>query len=187
MRNAVRGLLFLVVLGVVMGSGGPARAGEVEVRAGLAGAATDWKSDGAGVGSLTIGFRFIDLVGVYIFGRLGYGAVDDRMLTCLGFGGQIWGRLGIVRPYARLGLLHIHEEPWTAFVNQPIGALLGVGDGIRHRTGLELGLGLDIPVWKKNKWELFMGVEANAAWVTFSSGPSWYWGGGLSFGFHFST
>lgn len=175
-----------LLVGLIALAGRPARAGEVEVRVGLAGAATDWKDDGAGVGALTIGYRFIDLVGIYIFGRLGFGAVDDRVLTCLGLGAQIWGRLGIVRPYARLGLLHIHEEPWTAVTHEPFGALLGVGDGIRHRTGLELGLGADIPVFKRGRVELFTGLEANAAWVTFSSGPSWYWGGGVSFGMHYS-
>ena len=156
-----------------------ATAGEVQLSIGLSGAASDWKSDGTGSGTLRLGYRFIDLVGIYFLGKLGYGAVDDRVLTGLQLGAQVWGRLGILRPYLRLGLLHIHEEPWTAVTNEPAGALLGVGDGIRHRTGLELGGGLDIPFMKRQKWELLISLEGTADWVTYSSGPSWYWGGGF--------
>lgn len=183
MRRAVAAVMLLSTLCLASPA---ARASELQIAVGLNGAASDWRSDGAFAGTLHVGFRFIDLVGVYFLGRIGYGIVDDRMLESLSFGAKIWGRLGIVRPYARLGVLHIHEEPWAAVKNQPGGAILGVGDGIRHRTGLEAGLGIDIPVYKKERWQLVVGAEATTDWVTFSSGPSWYWGGGLSIGFNYS-
>ena len=107
--------------------------------------------------------------------------LDDRAGV-----GLIASRLGVTRPYARLGLLHNHEEPWPAVRHQLGGALLGVGDGIRHRTGLEAGLGIDIPVWRRARWELVVTIEANASWLTYSTGPDWYWGGGLGFGFHYA-
>ena len=164
----------------------PAEAGEVQVALGLSGHGTNWPGDGAGSGTLRLGYRFIDLVGIYFLGRLGYGAVDDRVLVSISAGAQVWGRLGVTRPYARLGLLHNHEEPWPAVRHQLGGALLGVGDGIRHRTGLEAGLGIDIPVWRRARWELVVTIEANASWLTYSTGPDWYWGGGLGFGFHYA-
>lgn len=165
-----------------------ARAGEVQLAVGLSGQGTSWsgRGDGSGSGTLRLGYRFLDLAGIYLLGRLGYGAVDDRLLVSLSAGAQVWGRLGALRPYARLGLLHNHEEPWPAVRHQPAGALLGVGDGIRHRTGLEVGAGFDIPLWKRSRWELLLGLEGNASWLTYSFGPSWYWGGGASFGFHYA-
>src|SRR5262245_58651298 len=91
---------------------GRAHAGELQLAVGLSGAGTSWPGDGAGVGSLRLGYRFMDLVGIYFLGKAGYGAIDDRVLLSLSVGAQIWGRIRSVRPFARVGLLHNHEEPW---------------------------------------------------------------------------
>jgi hypothetical protein len=180
-----------IALGVALLSlvhAGRAGAGEVQLALGLSGDATSWSrdGDGAGLASLRLGYRFIDLVGIYFLGRMGYAAIDERMLLSISAGAQVWGRLGRTRPFVRVGLLHNHEEPLVAVQNQPAGALLGVGDGIRHRTGVEGGVGIDIPLYRRKKFELYGTIEATAAWLTYSVGPAWYWGGGLAIGFNYS-
>ncbi len=163
-----------------------ANAGEFQLAVALSGAGTSWSADGAGFGGLRLGYRFIDLVGIYFLGRVGYGAIDERLLVSISAGAQIWGRIRSVRPFFRVGLLHNHEEPWPAVQSQPAGAILGVGDGIRHRTGLEAGAGLDIPLYRRKRFELYGSLEATAAWLTYSVGPAWYWGGGLAIGFNYN-
>src|SRR5262245_233899 len=87
-----------------------AEAGDFRVEIGSTAAGTEWRGDGAGDGWLKLVYRFIDLIGLYVQGYEGYGLVDDRMLTLLSIGGQVWGRIGPTRPYGRLGFLHQHEE-----------------------------------------------------------------------------
>ena len=61
--------------------------------------------------------------------------IDDRVLTYLSLGSTLYGHIGIARPYVRLALVHQHEEPTSAYRDDPFGAMFGVGDGIRHRGG----------------------------------------------------
>ena len=170
---------------LVLSTASRGSAGELELAMGAAAAGSDWRGDAAGYGSLRFGFRAWDLLSGYFLGRFGYGAVDQRLLTCLSVGVQVTGRLGRVRPYLRAGFLHQHEEPSVAFQQNPWGAIFGVGDGIRHRAGVEGAAGIEIPVYRKAKWELYASVEATTQWFANTSGPSWYVGGGAAFGFHY--
>ena len=52
---------------------------------------TSWRGDVAGYGGVEIGARFFGLVGPYVSGALGIGSVDDRMLTAISVGAQLWG------------------------------------------------------------------------------------------------
>jgi hypothetical protein len=159
-----------------------AGAHDFQLGLGMSGHGTEWRGDGGGYGSLKLGVRFIDLVGVYLEGREGYATVDQRMLTLVSLGAQVWGRLGITRPYARLGFLHQHEESLAVFTDDVGSALFGVGDGIRHRFGGELGLGLDVPFWTRKDLSFFVGVEARGAVFPDDLGPLVYAGGGLNVG-----
>jgi hypothetical protein len=104
-------LIGIAVLAVGLGATRGARATEVDLAIGASGAASEWRGDGAALGGTKLGLRFGDLVGVHAMGRMGYGTVDQRILTYLGLGAQIWGRVGRTRPYFRLELVHMHEEP----------------------------------------------------------------------------
>lgn len=44
--------------------------------------------------------------------------------------------------YLRGGFLHHHEVGYQALLANPVGSVLGSGPDIRHRTGLELAVGL---------------------------------------------
>jgi hypothetical protein len=152
---------------------------------GAAGAASSWQGDGAAYGSLKLGLRFADLVSIHYLGKLGYGGVDTRMLTFLSLGAQVWGRIGTLRPYARIAAVHQHEEPVQAIEDDRWGALFGVGDGIRHRMGGEGGLGVDIPLYRRKAVELFSSVEGSIDWFPDPRGPEWYGGGGVAIGVNY--
>ncbi|MEP7122782.1 MAG: hypothetical protein ABJE95_17790 [Byssovorax sp.] len=163
-----------------------ARAGDIQLDLGLGGEGSSWRSDGAGFGSMQLGYRFKDIIAPYFLARIGYGAVDQRMLTFLSIGLQAWARIGKVRPFARFGLVHQHEETMSSVANEPFGAVFGVGDGIRHRAGLDGGLGVDIPFHKAKAWEFHARVEALLTGFPDPRGPSIYAGASLGLGFNYT-
>lgn len=158
---------------------------EVQVYTGPGGYGSSWRGDGAIAQTLKLGFRFADLVGIDALTRLGYATVDQRVLTYLSLGATFYGRLGRVRPWARLALVHQHEEPTTAVSDDPFGALFGVGNGIRHRGGFGSSLGLDIPVYTDRKAEFVLGAEATGTWFPDPRGPALYYGGTLLAGLNY--
>lgn len=164
----------------------PARATEFQMRGAAVGLGSSWRDDGAAMGSLSLAARFGDLASVYFLGRVGYAGIDQRMLTLVQVGGQIWGRLGKTRPYFRFGLVHQHEESWAAVQGDVFGAMFGVGDGIRHRAGLEWGTGVDVPFAQVKKTQFFASAEALLTWFPDARGPSIYAGGSLGLGFNYA-
>ena len=163
-----------------------AQAHDFRLRAGTSAQGSEWRGDFAGYGSLELGVRFADIAGVYIGGHEGYGIVDDRLLTLVTLGGQVWLDYGRFRPYAKLGFVHQHEESLSVVANDFGSAIFGIGDGIRHRAGGELGLGLDIAVWEREDFELFASVSADARLFPDDLGPLVYAGGGLGVGFNYA-
>lgn len=163
-----------------------ASATELQVAVAAGGETSTWRSDAAAFGSLKLGVRFADLVGIYALGRLGYANVDERMLTLVELGGQLWGRLGPTRPFVRLALTHQHEETLASVKAEPGGAIFGVGDGIRHRAGGELGVGLDY-VFKQTKsigW--FASGEGVFSLFPDPRGPVFYGGANVGLGFNYA-
>jgi hypothetical protein len=155
-----------------------ARAGDLQISLGAAGETTSWEGDSAVYSSFQIGWRWRDLVSVDFLGRLGYGQVDDRVLTYLSVGAELWGRLGTTRPHVRLGLVHQHEEPIAGIDADPFGALFGVGDGIRHRAGGQISAALDVPIGRLWRHPLFISFGAQATSFPDDRGPDLYWGAG---------
>lgn len=160
----------------------PARASELVGGTGAGGAGSAWEGDAALWSSLRLGWRLEDVVAPTFVGRLGWAAVDDRMLTLLTVGVQGWARVGTTRPWVRLALAHQHEESLAAVQQEPLGAVAGVGVGIRHRAGAEGALGLDVPIREWPRAELVFGGEVYADWFPDPRGPEWYLGGGLTLG-----
>ncbi len=159
-----------------------ASAAEFQLEVGADAAGTEWRGDVVSSGSLKLGFRFMDMLGVYFHGREGYGLVDQRMMTQLALGAQIWGRLGITRPYARLSAIHQHEESLAVIAGDVGSMFLGIGDGIRHRFGGELGLGLQVPFWERKDLSFFAGGEGYAKLMPDDLGPFVQAGGGFNLG-----
>ncbi len=163
-----------------------ARAGEVQFSMAAGGEGSSWRGDGAGFVGIRLGYRFLDLIAPYFLGRLGYANTNHRVLEMLQIGGQIWARIGITRPYLRLGVIHQHEEPWASIQADSFGALLGIGDGIRHRAGVEAALGVDIPFKQYKSWQLHATVEGFATGFPDAKGPVVYGGGTLGLGFNYA-
>lgn len=159
--------------------------GEIQLRWAAGGEGSSWLHDGAPITSVQLGFRFKDIVAPYLLFRIGYGNTNQRVLEMIQLGVQVWARLGIVRPYARFGVLHQHEEPWASVEADGIGSLLGVGDGIRHRQGIEGALGIDIPFVRRRSWQFHATVEGLFTWIPTDNGPPIYAGGTLGLGFDY--
>jgi hypothetical protein len=177
MRTIGLGALLALAL---LASAREARAGELQIALGAAGEASSWQGDDAVYSTLQVGWRIKDLVSFDLLSRLGYGDVDDRVLTYFSLGAEIWGRIGKIRPHARLALAHQHEEPMMAIEADPFGALFGVGDGIRHRGGAQIGAGIDVPVGRLFRQPLALAIGASATWFPDDRGPTWYGGAWVS-------
>jgi hypothetical protein len=165
----------------------PAAAGEIQLSAAAGGEGSSWAGDGAGFVGIRAGYRFVDLVAPYFLARAGYATIDQRVLEMIQLGAQIWARIGITRPYFRLGALHQHEQAWAAYKTNYFESFLGVSDGIRHRMGGEFALGVDVPVKQIKSWQLHVTVEGFATvYPPDKKGPRAYGGGTAGFGFNYA-
>jgi hypothetical protein len=181
-RALARGLAAFFVLATVT-TPALAHAGEVQLAGGPGAYASSWRGDGTFGQALKVGYRFADLVAIDSIGRLGYGTVDERVITYLSVGGTLYGRLGPVRPYVRLAFVHQHEEPSPGVRADPYGTVFGVGDGIRHRAGFGSSLGVDYPIQKtKSGVEVTVGIDTSGVWFPDPRGPKLYAGGALWLG-----
>jgi hypothetical protein len=161
--------------------------GEIQFSVAAGGEGSAWHGDGAGFVGLRAGFRFRDLIGPYFLARMGYGHTNERVLEMIQLGAQIWGRLGITRPYFRAGFLHQHEQPWAAYKVDLVNSFLGVSDGIAHRNGGEFAAGLDIPFKQLRSWQFHATVEAlTTVFPPDNKGPRIYGGGTLGLGFNYA-
>jgi hypothetical protein len=186
-RFALLVLVFAVVFAcATFASPRAAAAGELQLATGPGAYASSWRGDGAFAQSLKLGYRMADLIAIDTVSRLGYAAVDERVLTYLSLGVTAYARLGRARPWARLALVHQHEEPLPAVRDDPGGTLFGVGDGVRHRGGGGASLGVDLPVHRKDRTEVFLGLDSSLAYFPDPRGPTLYFGGSLWAGVHYS-
>lgn len=165
----------LAVTDVAPPGAAPPPRGELYADVSLAGGASDWSGDPVGYGALKLGLRLFGVVTPFVQGRAGYGSVDQRSLLFLSIGVE-GGYLLNERFYPRgfVAFVHQHEESIAAVADHPIEASLGIGGGIRHRAGLQMGLGFDIVVHRAARFDITVGPEAAAVYLTYSSGPSWY-------------
>ena len=149
--------------------------GEFQVDVDLAGGSSNWSGDPVGYAGLKLGLRLFQVITPFAQGRVGYGAVDQRSLLFISVGVEA-GYLFKDRFYPRalVGFVHQHEESIAAVADHPFTAALGIGGGIRHRAGAQMGLGLDIILRRTQRFDVTVGPELTAVYLTYSSGPSWY-------------
>jgi hypothetical protein len=159
-----------------------AQATEIQLAVGAAGTGSEWQGDGAAYGTGRLGVRIADLVSIYTLEKLGYSAVDQRVLTFLSLGAQVYGRIDEVRPYGRVAVAHQHEESIQVVEEDPAGVLVGTGDGIRHRAGGELAAGADVPLLKEKDYVVVGSGELMMSYFPDPRGPAWYFGGAVALG-----
>jgi hypothetical protein len=144
---------------------------------------SDWSGDPVGYGATKLGLRLFGVITPFAQGRLGYGKVDQRLLTFLSLGLEagFWLQDRFY-PRGWLAVVHQHEESMAAVAEEPFGAVLGIGPGIRHRAGVQFGAGFDVVIDRGKSYELTVGPELTGAYLTYSSGPNWYGTAGASLG-----
>lgn len=169
--------------------GGAARlahAGELDLALGLDAADSEWQEDHLSYGTFKAGFRFAGLPWFQLtyIGKLGYASVDERLLTYLSLGPELRPPISErVRPYVRGTVVHQHEENVDAAQNQPYQALVGVGDGIRHRAGVAGALGVEFPFAQHQVGDFYASLDLSATYFPDDRGPHRYLTAGASIGF----
>lgn len=174
------------MIATLIGAGRLAHAGEFDLALGLDAADSDWDEDRLSYGTFKAGYRFAGLPWFQLtyIGKLGYATVDERMLTYLSFGPEVRPALfDAVRPYARGTVVHQHEENVDAAQEQPFQALVGVGDGIRHRAGVAGAIGLEVPFAQHRVGDFYASLDLSATYFPDDRGPHRYLTAGLSIGF----
>jgi hypothetical protein len=157
--------------------------GEIHASLSTSLGSSDWSGDPVGYGALRLGLRLFGVVTPFAQGRLGYGKVDQRLLTFLSLGLEAGVSLqDRFYPRGFLAFVHQHEESMAAVDEEPLGAVLGIGPGIRHRAGIQFGAGFDVVIHRKGGFELTVGPELSGAYLTYSSGPNWYGTASVSLG-----
>jgi hypothetical protein len=167
---------FLLVTAVVGAAAGTARAGELDLAAGLGATTSEWDGDTGASTSVKVGYFFdrAPWIAPILMLRLELVPVDDRMVHYFSVGAEARRRLGPVRGYVRLGLVHCHEESRSAFRDQPLESILGVGDGLRHRGGGNLGVGVEVPIKRYARSDLYLAVDVGGTLFADDRGPQWY-------------
>jgi hypothetical protein len=102
---------------------------------------------------------------------------DTRLVGALFIGGRYTPESPL---HLRLGFAHNHETPIDVFLDTPGAAVFGTADGIRHRSGVELGVGASTGL--SEQWGFLgalrerMGFEADLslAWLPDHKGPHTY-------------
>ncbi len=142
--------------------------------------ASTWSGDFVSFAGLSFGLRLWRVVTPFVGATLGYGRVDQRLLTRLTMGvelGHTFARR--FRPHLSAAFVHQHEESIAAVAQEPLGAVFGIGQGIRHRAGVALGGGLTVRVYQSERFEFGVGPDLGAMYLTYSTGPDWYFYGGV--------
>jgi hypothetical protein len=181
-----------LVVAIIVGGGvvvsGPARAGELDVAGGLGATTSAWDDDTGTSSSLKVGYFFDGLpwLAPIFLARFELVPVDDRMVHYFSLGAEARHRLGPLRGYLRLGLVHVHEESRSAFEDHPFQSILGIGDGLRHRAGGNAGLGLELPVLRRGASDLYVVLDLGGTAFADDRGPAWYASATIGLGYRWA-
>jgi hypothetical protein len=162
----------------------PAAAGVLDLDLGAQATTTAWRDDHGGGAALGVGWWFKPWLGASFIGKEQYATVDDRFLGYYSL--NVAGRqpLGPLRATATLGVVHQHEEPRAAVMDQLGLSIVGVADGIRHRFASRAGVQLALPVRDTRHGDLYVALDLDGTWFTDSDkGPTWMASAGVSLGF----
>ncbi len=120
------------------------------IGSGFSGTAPDEFVGGGITGNVTLGLRLLPVSPELILreGVAGLGSDDVRHLAGIGAGVRIlFPRLLIARATARVAFAHQHELAWdlyTESLEAGIQSTFGVHDKIVHRSGFEVGGGIEL-------------------------------------------
>ena len=179
MRNVIQITLIAVLVTI---GGGSLFAGDLEIGAGLEGQRTSWEEN-SGSGTLKVAYGWGQW-SAYVLNQLGYAQVDRRVLQHLEVGAEFRMSLPWTHPFVRLGAVHQHEIT-SEYLSHDKTSLLGVGDGIRHRGGLALGVGTKIFLGRHERGDFYATLEATGDILAGAVGPKLSFGFGAALGFSY--
>jgi hypothetical protein len=161
-----------------------ARAGELDLNFGPQATTTAWPDDHGGGAALSAAWFFRPWLGAAFVGKEQYATVDDRFLSYFSVNAAARQPLGPLRLTGMLGVVHQHEEPRAALMEQPFQALFGVGDGIRHRMAGRAGAELAWPFRVHGHGDYYVAFALDGTlFADKDRGPRWMTSAGLSLGF----
>lgn len=157
------------------------------VAAGAAMSKTTWRGDGGAHTTFELGLEATPWLGFFFLSRLGYGLVDQRMLTYVSAGVRLSMEIvPDIRTFARVSFAHQHEETLHVVAQDPAGAFFGIGDGIRHRGGGELGVGMTFDLAENEDFLVYAAVEGNGMFFPDPRGPQVYAAISSALGFRYA-
>ena len=160
-----------------------AAAGEIDLDLGVQATTTPWQGDHGGGSVLELGYWFLPWVGVSYIGKEQYATIDERFMTYLSLNAAFRTGAGPFRLTGTLGAVHQHEETRSAVDAQPLEALFGVGDGIRHRSAGRTGVQIAYPIWDYGRGTMYVALDLDVTkFMDMDKGPSWMTSGGISVG-----
>ncbi len=123
------------MLSLLLSTALAAPAAPVTLMGGIGGLGTAGDGGFVGIGHLTVNLgRFSLEAG----GREGWAFAESREMGNIFLG----ARYHLPRDFhVRLAFTHNHEVPEAVLLEDPVGSLSGTAEGIRHRSGAELGVG----------------------------------------------
>jgi hypothetical protein len=177
----MKSLILVTALGSTAAAGG-----SIDVDAGLQATTTAWPDDHGGGATLSLGYWFLPWVGATYLGKEQYATVDDRVLSYFSVNAASRFPIGPLRATTTLGIVHQHEEPRAALMEQPGLSVVGTADGIRHRFAGRTGLSLAYPMYAYSRGDMYLSLDLDGTVFTDTNkGPRWNASAGMSFGFTF--
>jgi len=175
-------------LGILLGllAARAADAGELDLDFGPQATTTAWPGDHGGGAALAATWYFRPWIGATFIGKEQYATVDDRILSYYSVNAAARDRLGLLRLIGTLGIVHQHEEPRSAIMEQPVQSIFGVGDGIRHRMAGRAGIELAWPFRSHAHGDYYLALALDGTLFADSDrGPRWMTSIGLAVGFSY--
>lgn len=129
-----------------------------------------------GTGLLSLSARLLPFLRPELV--LGYGlfGAPFELVTVIRIGARLEAPLAFpVRPYLWVAFAHNHEVGVDVVAQHPLDSILGTSEnGVRHRSGLELGLGasFDVLQLRRGTLGLRVGLRATAA-LFLGAGPAY--------------
>ena len=178
----MRFLLIMAALAAPASAG----VGELDFDLGLQATTTGWPADHGGGPMLAAAYWFQPWIGAAFVGKEHYATVDDRFMSYYSFNVALRQPIGPFRFVGMLGVVHQHEESTAAIMAQPVEAVFGVGDGIRHRYAARAGASLELPVAEYQRGDMYLALDIDttvfADHAEHARGPRWMMSAGLSIG-----
>lgn len=179
----------VLAIAVVAGATGSAHAGVFDIAGGVGATTSAWSDDTGASTSLKVGYFFdrVPWLAPVFLTRADFAQVDDRIVEYFSVGAEAMVALGPIRGYTRLTGVHCHEVSRSAFADEPVQSILGVGDGLRHRVGGNLALGVELPVKRyATGSDLYVALDVGGTAFVDDRGPRWYASATVGLGFHWA-